>query len=482
MENYADLTRRLNRDAVANLNAMRDRLEALSAMGGGSAPNEEMTPRHPERVRAFARVTGRDDLSTGSLPAYTVQILWMIDTSQANLLSPYTPPILRPVMFVDQPANNTSTASVPAYEISGNYAVPIDGAAVVEIWPGPGPCYFFVYNPWLRVVLLGDEDPDTPGSYDWLEQYPGANGTFHAAPNGLSGTYSANPATELNNVTGLSDTYQIIYRAYTSGAPQVIIGYKTDGDGVATNSQQTLILPTNALGGTFTLTFNTADTNQNEQANEQTTAALNYNASASDIASALEALTNVSFAINVTGSGVATDPYLITFDDPGFANFPLLRADSTLLQNDQEWLFSAGSAAYDDDKNIKLIPESYGETDVSPGYYKAELYDRNQQPLGIEVRVYDENDETLEPGLFYRAWITDYTIDGMTTYYTNVFAGGGDCGAGCPGWEGAFTDITTGPYLADPSFDSAACALSATGKYLHSHLPAGSTMVLDTSP
>jgi hypothetical protein len=67
-----------------------------------------------------------------------------------------------------------------------------------------------------------------------------------------------------------------------------------------TNDVQTVTL-TNATGGTFTLTFG-----------GQTTAAINYNALASDVATKLVALSSVG-AGNVTVTGSAGGPYTVTF-------------------------------------------------------------------------------------------------------------------------------------------------------------------------
>jgi len=75
----------------------------------------------------------------------------------------------------------------------------------------------------------------------------------------------------------------------------------------------------NAAGGTFTLTFD-----------GQTTAAIDYNASASTVESALEALSNIT-DVSIKGSGTSGDPWVVTFVDPGRQNVAEMTADDTNL-------------------------------------------------------------------------------------------------------------------------------------------------------
>ena len=72
-------------------------------------------------------------------------------------------------------------------------------------------------------------------------------------------------------------------------------------------------------GGTFTLTFD-----------GQTTAAIAYNASAATVGAALEALSNITDVV-VTGTGTKSDPWVITFVNPGDQNVSELTADDTNL-------------------------------------------------------------------------------------------------------------------------------------------------------
>jgi hypothetical protein len=75
----------------------------------------------------------------------------------------------------------------------------------------------------------------------------------------------------------------------------------------------------NASGGTFTLTFS-----------GQTTVAIDYNASAAIVESALEILPNIT-DVSVTGAGTGGDPWVVTFVDPGKQNVAEMTADDTNL-------------------------------------------------------------------------------------------------------------------------------------------------------
>ena len=72
-----------------------------------------------------------------------------------------------------------------------------------------------------------------------------------------------------------------------------------------------------ATGGTFTLTFS-----------GQPTAAIDYDATAATVESALEALSNIT-DVTVTGSGMFSDPWVVVFVDPGSVNVAEMTADDT---------------------------------------------------------------------------------------------------------------------------------------------------------
>lgn len=99
-------------------------------------------------------------------------------------------------------------------------------------------------------------------------------------------------------------------------AAQVNIATVTPGDGASVNEVQSIEI-VYATGGTFTLTFE-----------GQTTTALNYNCSSTNVNDALEALSNIT-AVTVTGSGTRASPFLVQFDDD-FTNQDQMTATSSL--------------------------------------------------------------------------------------------------------------------------------------------------------
>lgn len=103
-----------------------------------------------------------------------------------------------------------------------------------------------------------------------------------------------------------------------------------DGLAGSTANEKQLITINNATGGTFTLTFD--DTG----ANPQTTAAIAYNAAASAVETAFEALSNVG-AGNGTVTGSAGGPYTIEFTGSLAATpVPQVTADASSLTHATE--------------------------------------------------------------------------------------------------------------------------------------------------
>lgn len=84
-----------------------------------------------------------------------------------------------------------------------------------------------------------------------------------------------------------------------------VTGDSTDEISAAVDSNVRLVDHGGASGGTFDLTVD-----------GQTASAIAYNAAASAVKSALEALSTVSTA-TVTGTGTVADPFVITLDDTG---------------------------------------------------------------------------------------------------------------------------------------------------------------------
>jgi hypothetical protein len=81
---------------------------------------------------------------------------------------------------------------------------------------------------------------------------------------------------------------------------------------------------TDATGGTFTLTFDDGE------ATPPSTNAIAYNATAATVETELEALSNIA-DVTVTGTGTSSDPWVITFVDPGARNINQLTGDGTGL-------------------------------------------------------------------------------------------------------------------------------------------------------
>jgi hypothetical protein len=92
--------------------------------------------------------------------------------------------------------------------------------------------------------------------------------------------------------------------------------------GGGTNEVQTLTKVGTISGGTFTITFN-----------GQTTAPIQWNATAADVQAALIALSNVGVGeVAVTGGPINTAPFVITFQfGSGGADEPQVTVDTTLL-------------------------------------------------------------------------------------------------------------------------------------------------------
>jgi len=84
---------------------------------------------------------------------------------------------------------------------------------------------------------------------------------------------------------------------------------------------QSIALGDSIDSGTFTLTFRGA-----------TTATIGTPWSAAQVASALEALSTIT-DVTVVGSGLDSDPYLVTFLDPGGQNVPLISVDHSSLNH-----------------------------------------------------------------------------------------------------------------------------------------------------
>lgn len=163
----------------------------------------------------------------------------------------------------------------------------------------------------------------------------------------------------------------------TTGNPWVIIfhdpggqafGALTANDTGLTGGVSTVSVPTpGAAAGTFTLTFDKGE------ATPPTTGAIDHDAPATPLATPdgssveekLEALSNIT-DVSVTGTGTESDPWVVTFANPGDADQPMLIADSTNLNG----------TAY-----VSEVTKGYGNTTVDLVLNQNQQYHYWQSPL-----------------------------------------------------------------------------------------------------
>lgn len=100
---------------------------------------------------------------------------------------------------------------------------------------------------------------------------------------------------------GDDSTGPIAYNATASAIQTALAGLASIGVGVGGTNEQQLVTISNATSGTFTLTYS-----------GQTTGAIAFNAAASAVQTAIQALSNVGSG-NATVTGSAGGPYTVTF-------------------------------------------------------------------------------------------------------------------------------------------------------------------------
>ncbi len=151
-------------------------------------------------------------------------------------------------------------------------------------------------------VIFGDKELDDDG--DLIDSTNSGNDQLY----GGSGDDTLIPGAGNDTVDGEDDT-----DVYAPGTNQVLL-CTTEVSTVSTttqgneNTNEVQELYNNASQGYFTITFD-----------GQTTALLDYNASASTIETELENLSNIT-NVAVIGTGIESDPWIITFNDPGYQN------------------------------------------------------------------------------------------------------------------------------------------------------------------
>lgn len=239
----------------------------------------------------------------------------------------------------------------PAYRVLGclgvvptqTFEVPIDGGAVVTAWPAKyGSAWFFEWEPSEILAQIGEGDDD---AYAWTNWVPtGDDGAYGCGT--LSGTTDVNPAYELNGLTTVpSGSIVTLRRGFCSGCPTVTTGKTQSGNGSTpvpspiSDIWSIVIENVGNANGTFALVFD----NTKNGSNPQTTAPLYLDTSAAGVETALEALSNIPIAINVTGTGVDGDPFLVAVSGMDYTAYdPPATVQPTV--SDQEWGFIFGGA------------------------------------------------------------------------------------------------------------------------------------------
>lgn len=125
------------------------------------------------------------------------------------------------------------------------------------------------------------------------------------------------PLYELNNLAVEVPTVEFVRIGYDSEPLE--ISQTESGDGIATNAVHELYV--DAVNGTYTLSYDGEETDP-----------LDWDASASEIEAALNGLGG-GIAVTVTGTGdrEALDPFVITSDDPAFADHTIEATDVDLV-------------------------------------------------------------------------------------------------------------------------------------------------------
>ena len=195
-------------------------------------------------------------------------------------------------------------------------------------------------------ISNNDNTPPTAGAFQ-LEIAGNATGwlAFDATASEIANALADALSIDVSNITyagtgegtnALPYTFYIAGGDYSAGGNSITINAANDSAiadqnyqaGVASVDEVQEVYLDNAIGGTFTLTFNPGGGYAT-----QTTGALNHDASAADIKAALEALEGIT-EVNVTGSGTAASPWTVTFlNHTGSKDVVDLTVDTSNLQN-----------------------------------------------------------------------------------------------------------------------------------------------------
>jgi hypothetical protein len=286
-------------------------------ISGGGAGGTHYSAGPPYLVGRIIGKTQKVPGNPDSLQAYTVRIMESQSVySNAEgieaLFKEKYPQIEANYQFYEpslaSPANKV-TCIQPAFEISGNPEVPIDGSVYVQIWRAyPTGHFFFKYDPSgmqpMYAKINGSVLASGTYQHSWTKQTPTSGGTWTddvTSPGVIQGTISpaAYPAYALDGSQVATDTIVVLWRGY-GGMPRVELEELAD-----TGRQKFRLTLSNAIGGTFTITVNGV-----------TTSSIAYNASAATIQTALAALgVTPAFAFTVVVTGSTPGPFTIQFDN-----------------------------------------------------------------------------------------------------------------------------------------------------------------------
>lgn len=187
--------------------------------------------------------------------------------------------------------------------------------------------------------------------------------------------------------TATLDTFAVDGAELSGTASSTILQYEGLSGG-ANEVQQVWVSGT---GGTFDLSYD-----------GQTASGIAWNASAAALESALEALSNIT-GVGVTGSGTSSDPWVITFDDPGAENVPELTGDPANLTGGGGTVLTVTTAAAHVDE-VQTITLGVG---VTGGSFQL-LFD-GEPTANI---AYDANAATLEAALEALIGIDNLSVTG----------------------------------------------------------------------
>lgn len=250
------------------------------------------------------------DLASNDLPLDERVTAWRIYRSLTGVFSGQN--LLATITDTVTPGGSDL---VTTYTDTGSAAVagaPLDQSAIPPAVP----------------VLDASEAFDPAGSYLPASIAPQGVSQFHTTLPGALTTSTTYNRTEpvydmrlhrldaffLTAPTGADGSNHAIVRVKDNGSRNAVQAIYTDAEAI----EEIHSIYTDATSGTFTLTYG-----------GQTTGAINYNAGPSEVATALENLSNIT-SVYVTGNGIATDPWVVRFLDPYIAPSPYTYNDAGL--------------------------------------------------------------------------------------------------------------------------------------------------------